>query len=688
MQLLAEAHNHEEGWFQKQMYALVLKAGSDQGSLGSRENARGQGGSHATCAEAWPSSSDEGGPSYGAREALVVQKGKSGTAGTRSTSLRGAGTSSTARKRSGPRVELAVRGLEDKGLGAGPDRRFKTPPGTGASKGKRKRVACLGNKGVTLPGIVSSPGPQVLDLGLAGDAEARMISAVVKGIQLALLPMTTLLSTKQAVEACKSSKSGTAGTRSTSLRGAGTSSTARKRSGPRVELAVRGLEDKGLGAGPDRRVKTPPGTGASKGKRKRVACLGNKGVTLPGIVSSPGPQVLELGLAGDAEARMISAVVKGVQLALLPMTTLLSNKQAVEAGKSSDRQGGSDSVLDGGSNRGTVGGELAQVSLGVESTAGCTLSTVPKVMQEALASATALPVQVAGQGADVTAVVSLLGEHPVVNSGAGQGTGLRRPLAGSKRLPDAAYGDSCTTILRSLGVHLSKEVKEKIWAGDYVEILSLLPGYNEAVAKSEKKGEAKKEDVEKRLFPRTFSNWSQAFGILAGVAGEKDPQLCSALFKYQDTIRKAFQKHGGMGWWAYDVEFRQSMEANKGVVTWNCKDVDLYLEHISGGGGSSFRGSNSLKGVWREHFQVRTSGRGRAGGKQSGVCWRYNESRCKFENCRFQHTCAGCGGQHPKSKCFKKDSKGFRGAGQQAVQEGGNASFSRGNGALAGKIPQ
>ncbi|XP_075444756.1 uncharacterized protein LOC142488268 [Ascaphus truei] len=134
MQLLTEAHNHEEGWFQKQMCALVLKAGSDQGSLGSRENTRGQGGSHATCAEAWPSSSDEGGPSNGARDALVVQKGKSGTAGTRSTSLRGAGTSSTARKRSGTRVELAVRGLEDKGLGAGPDRRFKSPPGTGASK--------------------------------------------------------------------------------------------------------------------------------------------------------------------------------------------------------------------------------------------------------------------------------------------------------------------------------------------------------------------------------------------------------------------------------------------------------------------------------------------------------------------------------------------------------------------------
>ncbi|XP_075460190.1 uncharacterized protein LOC142496953 [Ascaphus truei] len=167
MQLLAEAHNHEEGWFQKQMCALVLKAGSDQGSLGSREDARGQGGSHATCAEAWPSSSDEGGPSYGAREALVVQKGKSGTAGTRSTSLCGAGTSSTARKRSGPRVELAVRGLEDKSLGAGPDRWFKTPPGTGASKnGAVSEVGTGGgDPGRTVPSsLVGSGNGGVIDL--------------------------------------------------------------------------------------------------------------------------------------------------------------------------------------------------------------------------------------------------------------------------------------------------------------------------------------------------------------------------------------------------------------------------------------------------------------------------------------------------------------------------------------------
>ncbi|XP_075438304.1 uncharacterized protein LOC142477139 [Ascaphus truei] len=520
MQLLAEAHNHEEGWFQKQMCALVLKAGSDQGSLGSRGNARGQGGSHATCAEAWPSSSDEGGPSYGAREALVVQKGKSGTAGTRSTSLRGAGTSSTARKRSGPRVELAVRGLEDKGLGAGPDRRFKTPPGTGASKGKRKRVACLGNKGVTLPGIVSSPGPQVLELGLAGDAEARMISAVVKGVQLALLPMTTLLSTKQAVEACKSS----------------------------------------------------------------------------------------------------------------------------------ERQGGSDSVLDGGSNRGTVGGELAQVSLGGESTAGCTLSTVPKVIQDALASATALPVQVAGQGADLTTVVSLLGEHPVVNSGAGQGTGLGRPLAGSKRLPDAAYGDSCTTISRSLGVHLSKEVKEKIWAGDYVEILSLLPGYNEAVAKSGKK----RGRLKRRM-------WKSVFFLASSVIGRRH-----------------------LGFWRALRGKRIRIYARRFL------SIRIRLEkRFRNTGGRPFVGQIASKGSGGSIFRCAHQGEGvQVGSSRGYVGVTTSQDAILRIVCRFQHTCAGCGGQHPKSKCFKKDSKGFKGAGQQAVQEGGNASFSRGNGALAGKIPQ
>ncbi|MEE6514698.1 hypothetical protein FKM82_023028 [Ascaphus truei] len=44
----------------------------------------------------------------------------------------------------------------------------------------------------------------------------------------------------------------------------------------------------------------------------------------------------------------------------------------------------------------------------------------------------------------------------------------------------------------------------------------------------------------------------------------------------------------------------------------------------------------------------------------------------------------GYGCQHPKTKCYKKDSKGFKGTGQQ---DGVNDNFGRDNGALAGKTP-
>lgn len=48
-----------------------------------------------------------------------------------------------------------------------------------------------------------------------------------------------------------------------------------------------------------------------------------------------------------------------------------------------------------------------------------------------------------------------------------------------------------------------------------------------------------KKDEEKRryrLIPRTFSNWLQAFAILASVIGEKAPEHCSGLFCYMDSI--------------------------------------------------------------------------------------------------------------------------------------------------------
>lgn len=90
------------------------------------------------------------------------------------------------------------------------------------------------------------------------------------------------------------------------------------------------------------------------------------------------------------------------------------------------------------------------------------------------------------------------------------------------RLADAAKCEVYVCFKGPLGVHLTPEVRKKIWRGEYVEIFSLLPleKFNLDRVKPDK---SKKKEGEKhcyRLIPRSFVNWLQAFAILASAIGE------------------------------------------------------------------------------------------------------------------------------------------------------------------------
>ncbi|XP_073525314.1 protein spinster homolog 1-like [Phyllobates terribilis] len=85
-------------------------------------------------------------------------------------------------------------------------------------------------------------------------------------------------------------------------------------------------------------------------------------------------------------------------------------------------------------------------------------------------------------------------------------------------LDDRARGEVYVCYEGLLGAHLKNEVKEQIWRDEYVKIFSLLP-FNLDKNKSD---DNNKEDEKKRswrLIPQTFSNWLQAFNILASVIG-------------------------------------------------------------------------------------------------------------------------------------------------------------------------
>lgn len=115
-----------------------------------------------------------------------------------------------------------------------------------------------------------------------------------------------------------------------------------------------------------------------------------------------------------------------------------------------------------------------------------------------------------------------------------------------------------------------------------MEIFTLLPLENFYLDRV-KPEESKKEDEEKcrfRLIPRTFSNWLQAFAILASVIGEKAPENCSPLFCYLDSIGEAQRVYGGMAWLRYDEQFRQR-KAIRPAMRWNHKDISLWMKLMS-----------------------------------------------------------------------------------------------------------
>ena len=114
-------------------------------------------------------------------------------------------------------------------------------------------------------------------------------------------------------------------------------------------------------------------------------------------------------------------------------------------------------------------------------------------------------------------------------------------------------------------------VKEKIWNNDFIDLMSLLPN-----AKSDKKLE---EEDRRRVAPRSFNNWLQAYCIFAAVLGEKFPEKCSGLFQHLEHILEAYRNFGGFGWYNYDESFRQKLAVYKNL-RWGMRDVGLWLNLI------------------------------------------------------------------------------------------------------------
>ncbi|KAJ1216844.1 hypothetical protein NDU88_004443 [Pleurodeles waltl] len=199
--------------------------------------------------------------------------------------------------------------------------------------------------------------------------------------------------------------------------------------------------------------------------------------------------------------------------------------------------------------------------------------------------------------------------------------------------------------------------KEKIWKGEYVEMLKLL--HREIQSKEASKEE--EYELSKRLkVPVNIENLTAAFLIYASVYCKRFPERAVALLKYMDVIRNAYLNYGGYAWVQYDEEFRARMAADEEVKRGEI-DADLW-QHTMGPskfGKTVFTASGLpiTYGPFQEHPTQGGAGanaKGVSGGTasaKSGACWDYNKGLCTQAYCKFRHQCSCCGGRHALVHC-------------------------------------
>ena len=87
----------------------------------------------------------------------------------------------------------------------------------------------------------------------------------------------------------------------------------------------------------------------------------------------------------------------------------------------------------------------------------------------------------------------------------------------------------------------------------------------------------------------SIDKWLSAFHTFMAVYLEKHPARAGELLKYAETIRAASHQFPGLGWRAYDEQFRLRRAADP-ASSWADMDLELWVTvaAMSGGLGASY----------------------------------------------------------------------------------------------------
>jgi len=197
-------------------------------------------------------------------------------------------------------------------------------------------------------------------------------------------------------------------------------------------------------------------------------------------------------------------------------------------------------------------------------------------------------------------------------------------------------GQQIRLINDPITAHVPKSLKEQIQKGEYINLALLLKGavdLNEIISGGSLRlspdGNIESRPRECKDKIGTIDKWSDAFLIFSTVYLEKHPDTALEILHYMFTIRECASHRGGYAWRLYDEQFRLRQAAMPS--SWAQINNDLW---------------------WRcMLLDDRTAPPKQSSSMPKFTCNEFNNSNCRWPNCKFSHACANCGGQHPLTQC-------------------------------------
>ncbi|KAJ1105600.1 hypothetical protein NDU88_003005 [Pleurodeles waltl] len=171
----------------------------------------------------------------------------------------------------------------------------------------------------------------------------------------------------------------------------------------------------------------------------------------------------------------------------------------------------------------------------------------------------------------------------------------------------AKEGTSDASLSRpgKLAAHVSAEVKEKIWKGEFVDIFSLIRAKRREVDIKDKEAKSSSSGDKKPKVEENITNWLFGFNVFMSVLMEKKPDLCISLIYYANKILKAQHTYGGSAWLEYDRDFHWE-KVEDPSIGWDQTEMNVWLECVN----------NKVPG--RQPFRTQFSA------EKKGSCWAFN----------------------------------------------------------------